>query len=74
MMVGNYMAIDPVSSKAPFTDLPQRAVQTVSALYEAGVLQGKTKTLFGSNDTIKRGEAAIILSGLLPYYKSVKKG
>ncbi|WP_018392496.1 S-layer homology domain-containing protein [Bacillus sp. 37MA] len=68
MIVGNYgiEGLNQNPKKAPFTDLPQRAVRTVSALYEAGIIRGKTDKLFGSNDTMKRGEAAVILSGLLP--------
>ncbi|REB10986.1 S-layer homology domain-containing protein [Sporosarcina sp. BI001-red] len=71
MIVGNYgiKGLNPNPKKAPFTDLPQRAVHTVSALYEAGIIKGKTKTLFGSDDTLKRGEAAIILSRMLPLDK-----
>ena len=72
MIVGNYgiEGLNPNPKKAPFTDVPQRAVHTVSALYEAGIIQGKTKTLFGSDDTLKRGEAAIILSRMLPDKKA----
>lgn len=68
IIVGNYgiEGLNPNPKKAPFTDLPQRAIPTVSALYEAGIIKGKTKTLFGSDDTLKRGEAAIILSRMLP--------
>lgn len=68
MIVGNYgiEGLNPNPKKAPFTDLPQRVVQTLSALYEAGIIKGKTKTLFGSDDTLKRGEAAIILSRMVP--------
>ncbi|WOV83126.1 S-layer homology domain-containing protein [Sporosarcina jeotgali] len=73
MIVGNYgiEGLNPKPKKAPFTDLPQRAVHTVSALYESGIIQGKTKTLFGSDDTLKRGEAAIIVSRMLPSDKKV---
>lgn len=68
MIVGNYgiEGLNPKPKKAPFTDLPKRAVHTVSALYEAGIIKGKTKTLYGSDDTLKRGEAAILLSRMLP--------
>lgn len=68
MIVGNYgiEGLNPKPKKASFTDLPQRAVHTVSALYEAGIIKGKTKTLYGSDDTLKRGEAAILLSRMLP--------
>ncbi len=68
MIIGNYgiEGLNQNPKTAPFTDLPQRAVRTVSALYDAKIIQGKTATLFGSNDTIKRGEAAIILSRFLP--------
>ncbi|MGG3450201.1 S-layer homology domain-containing protein [Domibacillus aminovorans] len=64
MIVGNYgiEGLNQNPKKAPFRDLPQRAVRTVSALYDAGIINGKSQTLFGSNDTMKRGEAAILLS------------
>lgn len=66
MMVAKYANLIPGSKQAPFTDLPQRAVPMVSAIYDAGLMMGKSATLFGSNDSMKRGEAAILLYHLLP--------
>lgn len=47
--------------KAAFTDLPQRAVKTISLLKHHGILNGKSKTKFCPNLDITRGEAAIML-------------
>lgn len=44
-----------------FTDVPDRAVQSVNALKEAGIVGGKTATQFGASGKLTRGEAAIIL-------------
>ncbi|MEM1505917.1 S-layer homology domain-containing protein [Domibacillus sp. 8LH] len=43
-------------------DVPDRAKQAIAYLQFNKVVNGKTETVFGSNDTITRGEAAIILS------------
>ncbi|KKB34500.1 S-layer homology domain-containing protein [Bacillus thermotolerans] len=64
MIIGTYMAIDyifPDAPRAAFRDLPTRAVKIVSALKEAGIVNGKTDTYFGSDLQITRGEAAIML-------------
>ncbi|MCI2254826.1 S-layer homology domain-containing protein [Domibacillus sp. PGB-M46] len=45
-----------------FKDVPDRAKQAIAYLQFNKVVNGKTETVFGSNDTITRGEAAIILS------------
>ena len=45
-----------------FKDVPDRAQQSIAYLQFNKVVNGKTETVFGSNDTITRGEAAIILS------------
>ena len=66
MMVAKYAKLIPSSKKAPFTDVPQRAVPMVSAIYDARLMMGKSATLFGSNDSMKRGEAAVLLYHLLP--------
>ncbi|KAB7704241.1 hypothetical protein F9802_18300 [Bacillus aerolatus] len=65
VLVGNYIAVDvthPDPAPAPFKDVPKRAVKTISALREAGIINGKTETSFGSHLDITRGEAAILLS------------
>ncbi|WP_046175330.1 S-layer homology domain-containing protein [Domibacillus indicus] len=46
---------------AGFTDVPLRALDMISTLKWAGLMNGKTATLFGSYDTMTRGEAAIML-------------
>ncbi|OAH53884.1 hypothetical protein AWH48_11480 [Domibacillus aminovorans] len=45
-----------------FKDIPDRAKDSITYLQLSGIVNGKTETLFGSNDMITRGEAAIIFS------------
>ncbi|WP_052245880.1 S-layer homology domain-containing protein [Sporosarcina sp. ZBG7A] len=45
-----------------FGDVPARATKYVSALKAKGIINGKTDTSFGSDLSITRGEAAIMLS------------
>ncbi|OKL37640.1 S-layer homology domain-containing protein [Domibacillus mangrovi] len=47
--------------KSSFTDVPARAQKAVSALKAAGIVSGKTATVFGSDQVLTRGEMAIIL-------------
>ena len=42
-----------------FTDVPERAVQYVNALKEAGITNGKSATKFDSHSLITRGELAV---------------
>lgn len=54
---------DSVSEESlTFKDIPERAKDAITYLQFRGVINGKSKTIFGSDDTITRGEAAIILS------------
>ncbi|GKW46781.1 S-layer homology domain-containing protein [Planococcus sp. NCCP-2050] len=62
MILGNFVYVEDTDvPKAAFTDLPQRAVKTISILKHHGILNGKSKTKFGPNLNITRGEAAIML-------------
>ncbi|MCM3788868.1 S-layer homology domain-containing protein [Domibacillus indicus] len=45
-----------------FTDVPERAVAYVDALKAEGIINGKTATTFGSEQSITRGEIALILA------------
>lgn len=45
-----------------FTDVPHRAKPYVDALKKAGIISGKTATIFGSEQSITRGEAALMLA------------
>ncbi|MFP3472012.1 S-layer homology domain-containing protein, partial [Micrococcus sp. SIMBA_144] len=52
-------------SSAPesgFTDVPERARESVNILKQQGIINGKTDVKFGAEDTLTRGEMAIILS------------
>ncbi|MFL0364570.1 S-layer homology domain-containing protein [Pseudobacillus sp. 179-B 2D1 NHS] len=44
-----------------FTDVPTRGIPAVEVLRSLGIINGKTTSLFGANDTLTRGEAALIL-------------
>ncbi|MFB9986629.1 S-layer homology domain-containing protein [Bacillus benzoevorans] len=45
----------------PFTDVPDKYKEAVTALYSAGVTLGKEGTTFGTYDTITRGEFTVLL-------------
>lgn len=45
-----------------FTDVPERSRKAVNALKHAGYVQGKSDTSFGADDSLKRGEMALILA------------
>ncbi|MFJ7825479.1 5'-nucleotidase C-terminal domain-containing protein [Psychrobacillus sp. NPDC096623] len=65
---GNY-------ADAGFKDVPSRAKWAVNALVEAKVVNGKTKTSFGSEDILNRNETAKLLAnaGQLDVNNSVSK-
>ena len=49
-------------TKAPttnFTDVPKSSQKAVNSLIHAGILEGKDKKKFGSNDPLTRGELAV---------------
>lgn len=63
VMIAKALKLDTTSAPdAGFKDVPARAQGAVNALVNAKVLSGKTATTFGSNDSLTRGEFAIILS------------
>ena len=45
----------------PFTDVSDRYAPYVQPLYEEGITQGVTETQYGINQTITRGNAAVLL-------------
>lgn len=52
-------------NKAPasgFSDVPARAAKYMNVLKANGVVNGKTATSYGANDSITRGEAAIMFA------------
>lgn len=56
------LKLDTAKAKASgFNDVPSRAAGSVNALKQAGIINGKTASKFGSNDYLTRGEIAIIL-------------
>lgn len=62
MILEDFVYIDDFDvPKAAFTDVPARAVRTISILKHHGIINGKSETQFGSNLNITRGEAAIML-------------
>ena len=60
VLLVNVLGLD-YENAAPsgFTDVPERAVQHVNALKEAGITNGKTATTFDSHSLITRGELAV---------------
>lgn len=50
------------SPSAGFTDVPKNRAWAVDALHQAGVINGKTATSFGTYQNMTRGEMAIVLS------------
>lgn len=46
----------------PFTDVHDEFAGYVSGLYENGIVNGKTPTLFGSKETTTRGQLALMIS------------
>ena len=45
-----------------FVDVPDRAVNAVNVLKDLDIINGKTKTTFGSNDSLTRAEMAKIIA------------
>jgi hypothetical protein len=63
IMIAKALKLDTQTAKnAGFTDVPKRGQGAVSVLVEKGILNGKTKTKFGANDHLTRGEMALILT------------
>lgn len=63
VIIANVLGLDVDKYEdAGFTDVPERAVKAVNALKAEGIINGKTATSFGSNDTLKRGEMALIIA------------
>lgn len=54
--------MDPDAPAAGFTDVPTRGALAINSLKAAGIINGKTATHFGFNDTITRGEVALMMS------------
>lgn len=59
------------TSKLTFTDVAPRYVEAVAALVEHEVTLGKTKTSFGTIDSVTRGEFALFLYRLAPEKEAV---
>lgn len=49
----------------PFTDVGNRYDEAVSFLYDIEVVNGVSATKFGTNETLTRGDAAVILANML---------
>lgn len=57
----------PISAESlhPFTDVSENYEEAVGFLYENEVIKGKTATQFGTQQTLTRGDAAVILAGFI---------
>lgn len=63
VMIAKALKLDTKSAKdAGFEDVPDRAKGAINALVQKGIVNGKTKTRFGSSDNLTRGEMALILT------------
>ncbi|MDN4606156.1 S-layer homology domain-containing protein [Sporosarcina highlanderae] len=49
------------SNPTPYVDVPKRAWGAVNALKRENIVNGKSATHFGANDTMTRGEMALLL-------------
>ncbi|MCP3761420.1 S-layer homology domain-containing protein [Domibacillus sp. A3M-37] len=65
VMMAKMLNLDLTAPDAGFKDVPQRAKAAVNALVKAGIVSGKTEVTFGSDQTLTRGELAIILTRAL---------
>ena len=59
--------MDSTTPNVGFTDVPKRGVLAINSLKAAGIISGKTKTHFGFQDNITRGEVALIISNVNAY-------
>lgn len=59
--------MDSTAPNVGFTDVPKRGVLAINSLKAAGIINGKTKTHFGFQDNITRGEVALIISNANAY-------
>ncbi|MGG6447377.1 S-layer homology domain-containing protein [Pseudobacillus badius] len=57
--------VSAAESNHPFTDVGDRYDEAVSFLYENEVVNGISATKFGTNQTLTRGDAAVILANML---------
>lgn len=63
-------ALGLMNEKAPksgFTDVPKRGAVAINSLKAAGIVDGKSKTHFGFQDNITRGEVALMISDANAY-------
>lgn len=59
--------MDPKAPASGFTDVPTRGALAINSLKAAGIINGKSAKSFGFNDTITRGEVALIMSNAGAY-------
>ncbi len=65
IMIAKSLYTEDAINSAPasgFTDVPARATKYINVLKANGVVNGKTTTSYGANDSITRGEAAIMFA------------
>ena len=66
--------INPSSKKLPFTDrnnLSKEEQKAIAALYETGIIQGQTKTIYNPNRKVTQAEAIIVLQRIEPLLNKV---
>ncbi|MDN4608063.1 S-layer homology domain-containing protein [Sporosarcina highlanderae] len=63
VMIVKALKLESTTGKdAGFQDVPARAANAVNVLVERGIMEGESKTKFGSDAELTRGEMALILS------------
>lgn len=63
VMIVKALKLESTTGKdAGFKDVPARAANAVNILVERGIMEGESKTVFGSDAELTRGEMALILS------------
>jgi hypothetical protein len=60
-IVKRALNVPSVSHSAPFKDVPEWVNDDVNALYEAGIIQGKTKEVFAPEQSITRQQMALVI-------------
>ena len=71
VVMSNLMAYNVATYKntSPFTDVPTWAEPYVAACYTNGLTAGSSDTIYGGNDIVTTGQAALMLEKALGYFQ-----
>ncbi|MDN7226482.1 5'-nucleotidase C-terminal domain-containing protein [Planococcus sp. N064] len=63
-------AVSPASAaEMKFTDVPDRYTEAVQFLFDLGIVAGESETKFGTQNSVKRQDAAVMIAKALGYTK-----